>query len=203
MSMSNYTEISTAVATWLNREGFSSLTDQVEDLIAMGQRRIHRLCDLNAMEEVVTLTIDEASESVPADFLRTKSMTIIQSNATFEVNGAPHTLVMDYSSTDRPTKYSVIGSSFYFGPPPDQEYSAQLVYYKSLDILSTTNTTNWFSANAPEFLLYAALVEACLFLKDDARAQVWETRFNQVKDELLQSEDRQDKEYGGMRVRSK
>lgn len=202
MSLSNYSEVSTALEKWLNREGFTSLTDQVADLIAIGQRRIHRDCDLNAMEAVTSLTIDAQAVDVPADFKRTKSITIQEDNSTSEVTGASHQAVMAYTTNERPTKFSVIGSKFYFGPPPDQTYTAQLVYFKSLPILSTVNTTNWISENEPEFLIYAAMVEACLFLKDDTRAKLWEARYKAIKDSIMKSEDRMDKPYGSIGVRN-
>lgn len=202
MSLSTYSDISSALVKWLNREGFSSLTDQVADLIAIGQRRIHRDCDLNAMEEVVSLTIDSQAVDTPAGFKRTKSITIQQDNNTFEVTGSSHQAVMSYTTNERPTRFSVIGNKFYFGPPPDQTYTAQLVYFKSLPILSPGNTTNWISENEPEFLIYAAMVEACLFLKDDARAQLWEARYNAIKDSIMQSEERMDKPYGSIGVRN-
>lgn len=202
MSLTTYSEITTALEKWLNREGFSSLTDQISDLIAIGQRRIHRDCDLNAMEEVVSLTIDSQAVDTPADFKRTKSITIQGDSHTSEVTGASHQAVMSYASNERPTKFSVIGSKFYFGPPPDQTYTAQLVYFKALPILSDVNTTNWLSENEPEFLIYAAMVEACLFLKDDTRAQLWEARYNAIKDSIMKSEDRMDKPYGSIGVRN-
>lgn len=202
MSLANYSDISTALAEWLNREGMSAVTNRVEDFIAIAQRRIHRECDLNAMEEVTTLTIDAQTEAVPADFMRMKSMHITQGTDSYEVLGSPVHEVLNYTYPCRPVTYAVVGTNFYF-PAVDQAYTATLIYYKKLPILSTSNTTNWLSDNEPEFLMYAAMVEACSFLKDDSRAQFWEARFQGVKESLMNSEDQMDKESGGLRVRAK
>lgn len=201
MAITNYSEMADAVAVWLNREGHDAVTDNVEDFVAFGQRRIHRIADLNAMEEVVSLTVDAQTESVPADFLRVKTMIGEQGSGTWEILGAPHRDVMLYNQAGRPIKYSHIGDSFYFGPVPDQTYTVQLAYYKALPVLSSSTTTNWFTDNNPELLLYAALVEALLFLKDDQRAQYWEARFQEVLKSQLQSDGRADKESGGLQVR--
>lgn len=200
--MNTYSALSAALLAWLNREGFTELENQAENLIAMGQRRIHRDCDLNAMEEAADLTIDAQTVNTPTGFLRTKSLFIEQNGGTFEIQGADHHAVMKYSTNSRPTRYSVIGDEFYFSPPPDGTYTGKLVYFKALPILSSVNTTNWISENVPELLLFAAMVEACHFLKDDARAQVWEEKFQRVKQSLMMSEERMDKPYGEIRVRA-
>jgi hypothetical protein len=199
--MEDYAGITSSLKHWLNREGFAALESQLPLLIAMAQRRIHEGCDLNAMEEVASVTIDSQTLATPADFLRTKSLFIVQGGGTFELEGASAAKVMSYSSPGRPSRFAVIGGNFYFSPIPDAEYTGQLIYYKSLDILSETTTTNWISENRPELLLFAALLEASLMLKDDARAQVWEGRYQATRMSLLNSEERMDKPYGNARVR--
>lgn len=199
----NYTSISSAVVRWLNREGMTNLTDEVELLIEFGQRRIQRTCDFHAMEEVCTLYIDAQDVEFPSDLDRVKNIHILQGTDSYEVVGAPTNTVLDYTTTDMPHTYAIVGDKLYFGPPPSQSYEARLVYFKKLPILSSTETTNWFSENAPELLIFATLVEACLFLKDDARAQVWEMRYQQVKSDIEKSEERADREGGSLRVRAK
>jgi len=202
VAMNTYTLLAATVVRWLNRTGMTALTDEVEDFIAMGQRRIHRECDLNAMETVDSaFTIDSQTESVPTGFLRTKTITIQQSTSNYEVPGSTHKQVMLYGSTGRPQYHSVIGTNFYFGPTPDQSYTAQLVYFKELDIVSTTTASNWITANVPELLLFATMLEASLFLKDDKRAEVWEGRYTGIKNQLAESEERADKEGGSLQVR--
>lgn len=203
MAMNTYTTIATKVEQWLNREGMTELTDQVEDLIAMAQRRIHRECDFNAMMTVDSaFTVDSQTETVPTGFLRAHSITIVDSSSNYEVQGASLQQVMAAGQSGRPRYYHVVGSDIYFGPTPDQAYTATVIYYKPLDILSTSVSSNWFSTNAPELILFGALLEAALFLKDDNRAGVWESRFQQVKNDILLSESKADKEYGGLQART-
>lgn len=202
MSMSTYTDFATKVEQWLNRENFTSLTGQVEDLTAMGQRRIHRECDLRAMETVdAAFTIDSQSENLPADFLRAKALTIVQGSNHHEVNGRSLKVVLGAGQNGRPQYYSTVGTDIYFGPVPDQGYTATFIYYAPLDIVSTSVSTNWILTNVPELLLFATLLEASLFLKDDQRAAVWAGRYDEIKQQLELSEERQDKEGGGLAVR--
>jgi hypothetical protein len=202
MAMNTYTLLKAEVIDWLNRNGFTTLEDKVEDFIAMGQRRIHRTCDLNAMETVLpSFTQSTASVAVPAGYLRTKVMTLKAGTSNCEVGGAPYKKVKQAGTSGQPLYYAVLGDSLYFGPEPDQAYTIDLAYYKALDILSPTVSTNWISENVPELLLFAALLEAALWLKDDNRAQIWTSSYEQIKKELLDSEERQDKEAGSLQVR--
>lgn len=197
-----YTDMVDNLVLWLNREGFATLVTQAPEFIAMGQRRIHRECDLKAMEESYSPAISAQTLALPADLLRVKTITLLQGAGTSEVLGAPFSDVMRYSGNSCPRKFSVVGATAYFGPPPDQEYTTLVVYYKRLPILSATDTTNWISENEPELLLFSALMEAAMFLKDDARAQIWEARFQALKESLLNSEARMDKPYGTLQVRN-
>ena len=198
-----FAEMQDTLVLWLNREGFTTLVNQSEYLIAIGQRRIHRECDLKAMEELITPAISTNTLAAPADLIRVKDITLLHGYGNSEVLAAPVSEVMRDGVAGRPTTYTLIGTTLYFGPAPDQEYTAQLVYYKRLPILSPANTTNWISQNEPELLLFASLVEASLFLKDDARAQIWEARFQALKESLSASENRSDKPYGSLRVRTR
>lgn len=200
--MDNYANMTTALQKWLNREGFTSLTDQTDDLLAIAQRRIERECDLKAMMAVTTLAVNAQTIAAPADLLRVRSMSFDEGTGTQEIVGAPLGQVLRYGSTAAPTRYAVVGTNFYFGPAPDQEYTVTLIYFTSMGVLTSGNTTNWLTDNAPEFLLWAAMLEACLFLKDDARAQVWEGRYTQIKGEVMKAEERMDKESGSLRVRN-
>jgi len=200
--MDSYSSLRTSLTQWLNREGFASLTDRADDLLAIGQRRIERECDLKAMMGVTALTVDAPAVAKPADLLRVRSMTFEEGTGTQEIVGAPLNQVLRYGTSSAPQRYSLVGDTFYFGPSPDQSYTVTLIYYKSMGVLNSGNTTNWLTANAPEFLLWAAMLEACLFLKDDTRSQVWESRYRQIKEEVLRGEERADKESGNLRVRS-
>lgn len=202
MSITNYTEMVAAVTSWLNRDGFTQLEAEIPDFIAFGQRRIMYEIDLKAMEEVdATFTVDSQTETVPSDLLRVRSMNIVDSLGTTEILGAAMTDVLSYVTQDRPIKFDTAGSNFYFGPPPDQSYTVVLQYYKALPILTAAAPSNWFTDSYPEILLAATLFEALLWLKDDARAAVWEKQYNRYKAAIIDSEARQARPYGGMAAR--
>ena len=192
---------STALTAWLNRDGMTEVTDQVANFIELAHRRIFR-DDFRALEEIDYPVIDAQEVFLPNDFLRMKSLTITVGQSACEITGSTLAEVLEYSGTGEPIRYTLVGDRLFFRPIPSQSYSGVMVYYRSIPILSTTVTQNWFSINEPELILWAAMTEACLFMKDDQRAQIWEARYAQVRDAVLQSEDRAGREPGSLRVRA-
>ena len=199
MGMSNYTDMKATISRWLNRENFPVLEAEVDLFMDMAQRRIFRDCDLEQMLQ--TAAFDTTTLTVPADYLRTQTMTILQGNDRFEVKGASAKKVRQMQSlTERPRYFTVRGGVFVLGPLPDSTYSIELDYYGSLSLLSGAVATNWLVINVPELILFSALLEASVFLKDDQRAQVWNGRYDEVKTSLMASEERKAFEGGSLQV---
>ena len=194
-----YTEIEADVVSWLNRTGFTALEDLVETFIELAQRRIWRKADLNAM--LTEVSFDTSTAALPADLQRVHTMTIPNGSRLVEVNGAPlKKVIQEGNVVGVPCFYAPVGLNFRFGPTPDTTYPVDLVYYASLPNISTTVATNWVSDNNPELILFGALLEACLWLKDDTRAAVWEGRFQETLANIENSENKMGYEDGALRV---
>ena len=74
------------------------------------------------------------------------------------------------------------------------------MFYKKVDSLSVTNTTEQMLTNSPDLYLYGALREAEPFLMNDARVQLWEAGYQQAVSDL-QEQDNKDRHSGSaMRV---
>ena len=77
-------------------------------------------------------------------------------------------------STAAPTMYEIIGSSMSFDSITDQLYAYEMMYLKSLPLLTEATITNTWSSKYPQALLYstlAALVPS--FFPDDPRGAIW------------------------------
>lgn len=74
-----------------------------------------------------------------------------------------------WSMTGAPKAYCIEGDSIRFGPYPDAQYIFRANYYRKFDALS--GTTNWLITNKPDVYLYGSLMEAAIFIGDDAQAQ--------------------------------
>lgn len=65
-------------------------------------------------------------------------------------------------------------------PTPDRDYPAEILYYELPPLLSDEVQTNWITERVPQLLLYATLLEAAPFLKNDERIQVWQSMYDRT-----------------------
>lgn len=65
-------------------------------------------------------------------------------------------------------------SNWLFAPTPDDNYPFEVSYLELPEQLTPSNQTNWITDYAPDVLLYASLLEAMPFLKNDERIPVWQ-----------------------------
>jgi len=75
-------------------------------------------------------------------------------------------------------------------PTPDAAYPFEVLVYQLLPLLDDANQTNWLTEYAPQVLLYATLLEATPFLKNDERIQVWQQMYDRAA-QALNGEDLQ------------
>jgi hypothetical protein len=81
------------------------------------------------------------------------------------------------------------GAEFVLAPIPDTNYTISMLYYAKPEAMSDSNPSNVFMANAPDCLLYGALIEAEPFLMNDARLAVWSSLFTNATQSLNDSDD--------------
>ena len=74
-------------------------------------------------------------------------------------------------------------------PTPGTNYNFEVLYYERLQPLDSSNQANWFTAYAPQALLYGTLLQAMPFLKNDERVQLWQSHYQQSMN-LLVAEDK-------------
>jgi hypothetical protein len=63
-------------------------------------------------------------------------------------------------------------------PTPRTVDTLEIAYYELPKLLDDDNQTNWLTAYAPNLLLYATLLEATPFLKNDERVPVWQSMYD-------------------------
>lgn len=191
MAISTFSELKTAVASWLNR---SDLTSQIPDFITLGENRIYRELRIRAMETSLSTAISSGVIAVPNDYIELKHARIDGTPVSHLQRKTDQWIYENYptrSADGKPKFIARDGASFIFGPYPDSDYTVKGTYYKRLTALSDANTTNWFTANAPGLLLFAALCEAEPFLKNDPRVMTWQGKYDQEKAGIEKEEKRE------------
>jgi hypothetical protein len=192
MSISSYSELKTAVSTWLAR---SDLTSYTGDLVALGEKRIYRDLRIRAMEASLSSTIAAGVIAVPDGYVAMK-YAYVEANPIGKMQRKDAEWIYEKYPTraadGQPRYFAREADNFIFGPYPDSTYTIKGVYYKRLTALSDANPTNWFITNSPDLLLFAALCEAAPFLKADNRIQIWETKYKMVKDSIQLEDDQEE-----------
>jgi hypothetical protein len=63
---------------------------------------------------------------------------------------------------------------WFFAPTPSAAFPYELIYYELPALLGDDVQTNWFTEYAPNALLYASLMEAAPFLKNEEIIPIWQ-----------------------------
>lgn len=194
-SITDYDSLQTAVASWLHRNGDTTITATVPDLIAFGESRIYRDLRVRQMEVALSTAIASGVLAVPTGYLEMKYAYI---------NGSPmrklerkdaEWIYLNYptrSSDGTPKFFAREAENFIFGPYPDSNYTVKGVYYKRLTSLSDSNTTNWLTAEAQDLILFAALCEAAPYTMNDDRTALWEKKYAQIAQRIQRNDEQEE-----------
>lgn len=198
MAISTYAELQTAVTNWLHRGDLASITP---DFIRLGELRIFREIRCQEMETALSATIASGVIAVPSDYLDLKSA-YVDGSPTQKLTRASISQIYEQyptrSSDAKPILIAREGTNFIFGPYPDSTYTIKGIYYASLT--SIQSTANALFTAYPDLYLYAALCESAPYLKDDARTQIWEQKYNIIKRQIELLEDNEYGSGGGLQV---
>lgn len=198
MSISTYVELQSAVENWLKRADLDSI---IPDLIMLGEKRIFREVRARSMETALNSTIASGVIALPADYLDLKfayvdgSQTKILQRATATEVYAQYPL---RSSTTKPRLIAREGSNFIFGPYPDSTYTIKGIYYARPVVVSTSANT-LFTDN-PDLYLFAALLEAEPYLKNDGRVGLWQAKYDQIREQINSYEKNEYASGSGLQV---
>ena len=179
MAITNFLTLKQAVGNWMGRE---DLDARIPEFIALAEDRIARNLRVQAMETSADLTVNDQSVSVPTGYLETIRLYIDSSTRTKLDYMAPTVFWTRNAvqESGQPEIFTIEGTSFKFAPTPSNSYTGKLLYYKKFDALSSNADTNWILTNARGLLLYGALLEAYLFLEDDAGVAQYATLFDNL-----------------------
>jgi len=171
MTISNYATLQTTVTSWLHRDD-ANLTSLVPDFITLAEAKLNRLLRLRAQETTATGTVS-ATVALPTSFIGMRSLTVSAGGKSYPLTYVTPELIT--SETGQPTSYSIVGDNLVFQNSATG-YTYTLVYYVPFAALSAG--VNWLITNAPDVYLYATLLEAAPYMKNDARIATWRLMLN-------------------------
>lgn len=190
MAINSFAALQAAVINWMNR---GDLATVVPDFIALAEARIATDLRVRRLLTSTTLiTTPGGTVALPSGWLAFEAL---------RYNGCPVDLMTSEQLADRfgqntgePLKYTIEGDQLVLGPTPANAYTLSARYYKQLDPLEVTGT-NWLLTSKPNLYLYAALAEACLFVKKKDDAASWAGLYGGIV-EALHTEDETAKHSG-------
>ena len=179
------------VRSYLER-GASVVTDplvyaQIPSLINFAERRISRDLKIQGFQTVVVTNLQAgvAVLAKPDRWRETISMNIgtgTGSNTRVQLFSRAYEYVRSYwpndTLTDEPVFYADYNyTNWIIAPTPVSAYPIEILYYELPVLLDDNTQTNWLTQYAPNLLLYATLLEATPFLKNDERIPVWQAMY--------------------------
>lgn len=170
----------------------TTFISQIPTFIKFSEERILKATQLLDFQDTVKLFWEDGDRCAdkPCDWLATYTLTfsadddyserweLLSKDKSFLDEFWP-----DYAQKGTPRYYTDYGTTqFAVAPTPDRDCIASLHYLRRpdslVDVLSGEQT--WISTNAPQALLYGALVEASIFMKGEGeRTQDYERRFSE------------------------
>lgn len=181
MALTTYAELQASIADWLVR---NDLTAVISDFITLAESRFNRELRVREMIATDTGTIADTI-ALPDDFIQVD---------VFRLDTSPIRVLQPISAAEGHRSYGTVGGdSRHFAieganlvpfPPQTGTVDYILSYFATLPALSTSNTSNWLLAKAPDLYLFGSLVEAAPYLDEDARLQLWEGKYQAAKSSL-------------------
>jgi hypothetical protein len=191
MAISNYSELKSAIADWLDR---TDLTDSIPNFIALTEARHKRDFKLRRLETRVTANTvaDQEYYSLPDNYIAMRNIQLNTDPKTSLEYLTPEQMDRVYAGSmkGKPKAYSIMVNDIQLRPTPDGVYQIELLYYKHVNPLSDSNATNEILDNHPDIYLYGALVEAEPYLQNDKRIQTWSSLYDRAKNDIIDSNER-------------
>lgn len=176
--ISSYSTLLTEVASWLAR---GDLTSAIPGFVQNWEEKFLRQPKNFGpwMETALSVAISTTA-AVPSDYRALKIAYLNgQSNRPLIASSLEQVL-MAYpraSGAGQPKWIARDGANFVFGPVPSGSYTLNGTYYAKPTLLrnfAADAAAHFLIVNAPDLLLYGALLEAQPYLMNDKRLPVWQ-----------------------------
>lgn len=175
MAITNYTNLQSTIADYLNRD---DLTSVIPVFIQLAEAQMNRDIRHYEMEARSTGVQDAGDEymQVPSTWLE-NIRAHVQGGGTTPLDLISRAAMADKragqeDTSGRPEYYCMADGQFQLYPTPDAEYTIELLFYEKIPALAT-NSTNWLLEEHPDVYLYGSLIHSAPYLAEDERATIW------------------------------
>ena len=189
-----YDSLVSDISSYLERTDEATLA-KIPTFIMLAEQviasQIKFLGNLTPMES--TMTAGQPIIDKPARWHKTVSMNVTVGGVKRPVLLRKYEYLREYwpnpTNTDIPAYYGDYDYTHWLvAPTPDEAYTFEVLYYERIQPLDSSNQTNWFTAYAPQALLYGSLLQAMPFLKNDDRMPLWQQQYDAIMQTLKQED---------------
>lgn len=172
MAISNYGELKSSIADFLNRD---DLTSVIPTFIALAEAQIARDLRHWRQEKRVTTTLDERFENLPSDWLEGIHMHLSKGEAIEYASVAEisRQKALNNDASGKPRLFTMNSGQIEFFPQPDDDYTLTMIYYARIPTMSADDDASWLMQYYPDIYLYGSLLQSAPYLAEDARVSVW------------------------------
>jgi len=183
MPFATYGELKAAVATWLAR---TDLTTNIVDFVTLARQRVSNDLKLRGLDVMTTGVLTAADQlALPADRDEIRSFEIALSSG--EITTLQLTDPSTFAEARSPswsggqvTFYMIQGNVLLLAPAPGIGAAYTLRYYATKPAQPADNTTDAILSQYPNLMLYASLLEAEPFLRNDERIVTWQAFYDRA-----------------------
>ena len=175
MAITNYANLQTTIADFLNREDLTSVIPVFIQLAEAQMNRDIRHWEMETRSSGQQSAGDQYMQ-IPADWVETIRFHVT-GNGTSPIDLISRAAMQDRRAgyedqTGIPRYYCHADSQFELYPTPADDTDLELLYLAKIPDLAT-NSTNWLLEDAPDAYLYGSLLHSAPYLQEDARVAVW------------------------------
>lgn len=183
MPFTSYADLQTSVASWLKR---TNLNSSIPDFIALAESKLNNRLRVRQMRTSFSVTPTQPFITLPGNYQEaiklkygTTSLDFLSENLASD----------DMNQNCDVTQYTIAGNQIWLLGFIDSTSKFTMSYYAAIEALSTTNTSNWLLEDAPNIYLYASLMAAEPFIKNDQRLAIWGALLKEALDDIESNDD--------------
>lgn len=195
--MENLAALKEQIVMWSEREDISDA--QLDHFINLTEQEYKSEIFLPPNEKIITATTDATGcIDVPADYLKTKHMKILDTNGNWRpIYRKPNELVVAYGNVESANSISYFersGSTFIFAPQAGEGVEVTLTYYHIIPSLLDTaaanaDQINYILAVMPTIYLFGALAHLFMYTFNEERAAYYQKMYEGAKRDLIEMQE--------------
>jgi hypothetical protein len=186
-----YSGLLAAIADFSAR---SDLTASLPDFVVLAERDMARRLRVRLSVQTVTLTVTNATATLPSDF--GSPLSLVNSQGWPIEQRAPDALneqkAWDSGDSQVPTDYAIVNNQLRFWPSSTAD-TVVLTYMQRIPALAANPSGNWVSLNHPDAYLYGSLTQLALYTQDAESAGRWAQLYDNAIQGIL---DESNKTFG-------